>query len=51
MNSTKLFNYAGRYLTKGTSGNPTALTIAAVVAVCAIGTYIVESIAKETTGS
>ena len=49
MNYMRLFNCAGRYLAKGTSGNPTALAIAAVVAVCAVGTYVVESMGKETT--
>jgi hypothetical protein len=51
MNYMKLFNYAGRYFEKGVLGNPSALTIAAVVAACAVGAYVVESLTKETTNS
>ena len=49
MNYVKLANYAGRYLGKSAGGNPAALTIAAVLGICAVGAYIVESLTEKAT--
>ena len=47
MNYEKILGYAARYGGKAMGGDPTAMTIAAVLGVCAIGVYAFESFTKK----